>query len=259
MDIVVPIRMVPDPVEELDPNPDGTDIDRDWLEFVVNEFDEHALAEALLLADEGAADSVTVVALDDGLADVDQELYMASAKGADRLVKLEGVPEGLPTTGAASLFAGFLEGEAYDAVFTGVQSPEDRSGQLAGLLASHLDVPHVSVVTSVEAQGGSALVEKEFSGGVTADYEVDLPAVVGVQAAREPPQYVPVSKVRQAMKSADVEAVEADGLGAVAEPGSAVTGLHEPETGEAAEMLDGSADDAVDELFERLAEHGVEV
>lgn len=259
MDIAVPIRMVPDPVEELDPNPDGTDIDRDWLEFVVNEFDDHALAEALLLAEEGAADSVTVVALDDGLADVDQPLYMAAAKGADRLVKLTGVEEGLPTPGAASLFASFLEGEDFDAVFTGVQSPEDRAGQLAGLLGSHLDLPHVSVVTSVEVDGDAAVVEKEFSGGLTADYEVDLPAVVGVQAAREPPQYVPVSMVRRAMKSADIEEVDAGEFGPAADPGSTVTGLHEPETGESAEILSGSAEDAVAAMFEKLDEHGVEV
>lgn len=260
MHIIVPIRHVPDPVEELDPNPDGTDIDRDWIEFVVNEFDDHAIEEALLVTEErDVDDTVTVVALDDGLADVDQTLYMAGAKGVDRLVKLTDVDPGLSTSGAASLFADFLRGEEFDAVFTGVQTPEDRDGQLTGKLASELDLPHVSVITGVAVDGETATVTKEFSGGVTADYGVDLPAVVGIQAATQAPRYVPVSMMRQAMKDADLEVVSAADLGPEAEPGSSVVGLHEPETGESAEILSGPPDEAARQLLEKLDDRGIEV
>lgn len=260
MDIIVPVRMVPDPVEELDPNPDGTDIDRAWIEFVLNEFDDHAIEEALLTKEASDGDvNVTVVGLDTGNGDVDQALYIASAKGADDLVKITDASEGTSTSEAASLFASYLEDRDFDAVFTGVQSAEDRDGQLTGRLASQLDVPHVSVVTAVDAGDGSAVVEKEFSGGVTADYEVDLPAAIGIQAAQEPPRYVPVSQMRGAMKSADIEEVPAGDLDAGDGPGSTVVGLHEPETGEGAEMISGMPDDAVEQLLEVLADNGVEV
>jgi electron transfer flavoprotein alpha/beta subunit len=38
----------------------------------------------------------------------------------------------------------------------------------------------------------------EFPGGVRGEYEVKLPAVLGIQAAEKPPRYVPVAKVRAA-------------------------------------------------------------
>src|SRR6266540_1413830 len=87
MRIVVPVKMVPDLVEELELNGDGTDIDREFLKFVVSEWDDQALEEALLVKEATGAE-VVVVALDDP--DVDQVLYTALAKGADRAVKLTG-------------------------------------------------------------------------------------------------------------------------------------------------------------------------
>ena len=46
------------------------------------------------------------------------------------------------------------------------------------------------------------MVKKEYPGGLTGEMETTLPAVLGVQASDEPPRYVAVSKVRQAMKTA---------------------------------------------------------
>lgn len=259
MDIVVPVRLVPDPVEELEPGPDGTDIDRDWIEFVSNEWADQALEEALLNSEDREDATVTVVALDDGLGDADEVLHRAAAKGADRLVKITDVEPGISTSEAAGLFASFLENEDFDAVFTGVQSAEDRDGQLAGRLASTLDVPHLSVLTSAEIEGDSATAEKEFGGGVTADYTVDLPAVLGIQAAGEPPRYVTIRQIRDAMRSADIEDVAAGDLAAEAGPGTAVLGLHEPETGERAEMISGAPEEAAAEVLEVLEEHGIRV
>ena len=104
MELVVPIRMEPDPVEELDPHPDGDDIDRAWIEFVVNEYDDHAIEEAILIKEALDEDvTVTVVGLDTGHGDLEQTLHMAAAKGADRLQKITDVPEDISTTEAAAV------------------------------------------------------------------------------------------------------------------------------------------------------------
>jgi len=260
MDIAIPVRTVPDPVEELEPGPDGTDIDREWTEFVLNEFDEHAIEEAVLLKERrDEDDTITVVALDDGLADVEQMLYTAAAKGVDRLVRIGEVPAGLSTTQAASIFGSYLADTEFDAVFTGVQSAEDRVGQLAGMLGEDLDVPHISVITEVLVEDGRLEVEKEFAGGVTATYAVETPSVLGIQAASEPPRYVPVSQIRRAMRGADIEEVDVDDLDRGAGPGSEVVSLHEPERGEEAEMIGGSPDEASAEIVEIMGDHGMEV
>ena len=260
MELVVPIRMEPDPVEELDPHPDGDDIDRAWIEFVVNEYDDHAIEEAILIKEALDEDvTVTVVGLDTGHGDLEQTLHMAAAKGADRLQKITDVPEDISTTEAAAVFANYLEQTTYDAVFTGVQSAEDRDGQLAPKLGAELDVPHLSVVTGVDISGDTARAEKEFSGGVAAEYDVDLPAVFGIQSASEPPRYVPVTQVRSAMQSAEIMTRSADELGVDRHPRSEVIGVAEPDTGDRADMIMAPPEQAVEELFDRLEQDGMEV
>jgi len=49
MNLLVPLKMVPDLVEELTLNEAGTGLDRDALTYKLNEFDDQALEEALEL------------------------------------------------------------------------------------------------------------------------------------------------------------------------------------------------------------------
>ena len=51
MKILVLMKMVPDIVEELEVAGDGTSLDQEFLRFIVNERDEYALEQALLLKD----------------------------------------------------------------------------------------------------------------------------------------------------------------------------------------------------------------
>lgn len=233
MNIIVPTKQVPDLVEDLVIDDSGKALDADEIDTKLNEFDEQALEEAICLK-EAAGGTVTVVALDgEG---VDKMLYSALAKGADRAVKLVG-PEPEEVEGnfaLANLFAGALKDLGGDLVLTGVQACDDRDGQFGPLLAALMGMPSISVATHLEAAGGSLKLAKEYSGGLMAKFEVTLPAVVGVQAARQSPRYVPVSKVRQVQQSAKIEEVEVDdGQKAL----SSVVEMSPPETGEGATML----------------------
>ena len=154
MNIIVPIKQVPDLVEELEINSAGTDLDREWLKMKLSEFDDHAMEEALLMKDDQGA-NVTAIALASD--DIDKALFAAAAKGADKLIKVTGV-EGSSTHAAAKAMANVIKDMDYDIVMTGVQAVDDRDGQLAVLMAHYLGVPHVSVVTGVEVSGGSVTV-----------------------------------------------------------------------------------------------------
>jgi len=48
-DIVVIARLVPDLVEELEIAPSGTALDLSWLRLIINEFDNHAIEQAVIL------------------------------------------------------------------------------------------------------------------------------------------------------------------------------------------------------------------
>lgn len=251
MNIIVPIKQVPDLVEELEINSAGTDLDREWLKMKLSEFDDHALEEALLMKDDGGA-NVTAITLDGDA--VDKSLFAAAAKGADRLVKVTGV-SGTSTHEAAKAMANAISGMEYDIVMTGVQAVDDRDGQLAVLLAHYLGIAHVSVVTGVQASGGSVTVLKEYGAGMVAEFEASTPVVLGIQAARETPRYVPVAKVRRASKDANIEEVAAGDLGVDA--GSTVSKMYKPDTGAGAEMLDGSAEDQAGKIVELLNQKGI--
>ncbi len=255
MHIVVPLKQVPDLVEELQIDESGKDLNREWLKYKLNEFDEHALEEALLLKDELGC-QVTAIALE--AEDIDKTLFTAAAKGADKLIKVMGNwGTSLSGHGAAKALASVIKGMQYDLIITGVQAADDRDGQIAVLLAHYLNLPHVSVVTGVRIAEGKALAQKEYSGGMMAEFEVDLPAVLGIQAARETPRYAPVSRVRQAMKQTSIEEIPARDF--VMSAGSSVRRMFKPVTGHGAQMLAGSTEEIIDNLLNVIRERGIKL
>lgn len=253
MRIVVPMKAVPDLVEEFEISDDGTDIDREYLKFVLNEWDDQALEEALLLKDSAGAEVVVVGLADDP--DIEQALYTAIAKGADAGVKLTGAA-GADTHSRAAAFAGYLQGNPADLVITGVQAPDDLDGQLPSALAAHLGQPHVSVVVAVAGDGGGTVsVRQEFSGGRAAELTVTLPAVVGLQASQQAPRYAPITKIRQTMQAGGLTEALAgtDGAG----HGLTVRRMYAPVSSSHAEMLEGSPEDVAEKIADLLRSRGL--
>lgn len=251
MRIVVPLKAVPDLVEEIELTEDGTGIDREYLKFVLNEWDDQALEEALLVKEACGAEVVAVALADDP--DIDQALYTAIAKGADAAVKLTGAAEAdepADTHARAAAFAAYLRDNPADLVITGVQAPDDLDGQLPSALAAHLGWPHASVVVSVESAGDKVRVRQEFSGGRAADLEMILPAVVGLQAARQTPRYAPITKIRQAMQAGELTETSVTPEGG--EHGLTVRRMYVPESTTHAEMLSGEPDEVADKIIELL-------
>jgi electron transfer flavoprotein beta subunit len=253
MNLIVPLKQVPDLVEGLEVDASGKALNREWLKYKINEFDDHALEEALLLKEETGA-TVMAIALESE--DVDKTLYTAAAKGADRLVKVTGsFGESLSTHAAARALADVIAPMSYDLILTGVQAADDRDGQLAGLLAAYLDLPQVSVVTGVRLENRMATVYKEYSGGVMAEFEVELPAVVGIQAARQSPRYAPVSRVRQMMRQANLEEIPAGELKDAA--GIGLRRMFKPERAARAEIVAGSPVEVAEKILQILRQKGI--
>jgi electron transfer flavoprotein beta subunit len=128
MRIVVPIKQTPDLVEELELNDDGTDVDREFLKFVLSEWDDQALEEALLVKEAGGGE---IIVVGFGDPDVELSLYTALAKGADRAVNLTGLGEGwIDSHTRAAALTSWLSGQEVDLVLAGVQAVDDLDGQL---------------------------------------------------------------------------------------------------------------------------------
>lgn len=253
MRIVVPIKQTPDLVEELELNGDETDVDREFLKFVLSEWDDQAIEEALLVK-EASGGEVIVVGFGDP--DVELSLYTALAKGADRAVNLTGLGEGwIDSHTRAAVLAGWLAGQEVDLVMAGVQAVDDLDGQLPPLLAATLGWPHVGVVIGVEGKDNTVVVSQEFGGGKSIRLELQLPGVIGVQAARQPPRYASITRIRQAQQAGGIEEVEVAKPGADA--GITVRRLFAPEKTGHAEMLAGSPEEVADRILDLIRSKGL--
>ncbi len=269
MHIVVPLRTVPDLAEDLELTPDQTDIDREFLSFSLSEWDGQALEEALLLKEAGDA-RVTVVGLTIDH-DIDQALYSALAKGADEAVRLTAAGSGdggeLADAGAeagghvrgtmrrAALIAGYLTDHPADLVLTGVQSVDDLDAQLHSALGGFLPWPHVSAAVSVTAGAGEVAIRQELAGGRAQDLAVRLPGIAGIQAARQAPRYVPVSRLRQAMQAGGITELQVRAAGSV--PGLTVRAMQVAQAGGQAQMLPAEPGGAAAAIAELLRARGL--
>lgn len=253
MNIVVPVKLVPDLVEELNIGSTGLALDTEWIRLIINEFDDHAVEQAILLKERGGG-QVTVIA--PAVEGVDDVLFTAAAKGADRLMKLEGAEEiGSTNHSLSRALAAIIREIGPDLVLTGVQAHNDLDGSVGPLLAEHLGFPYIGYVAGVDRKEDKVVVRKEYPAGLVGEMEVTLPAVLGIQAAEKPPRYIAVSKIRQAMQSASIASQQA----AAADPSGAptVTRMFKPEMAERAAMLEGSPDEVAVRLVDILKQAGV--
>jgi len=252
MKIVVPIKFVPDLVEELTIDPSGVALDTAWLRLIINEFDDHAVEQAILLKERGGGQVIVSTVEADGS---DDFLFTAAAKGADQLIKMTGDFTGVNNHALARAYAELLKELKPDLVLTGVQAHNDLDGSVGPLLAEYLGMPYVGYVAGITLADGSVIARKEYPGGLIAEIEVKLPAVLGIQASEQPPRYVAYSKIRQIMGTAKIEERPIADLNL--DGGVLVSRMFQPEAAERAEMIDGDADTVAEKIVAIIKEAGV--
>lgn len=251
MNILVVLRMMPDLAGELELDAEGTSLDREWIDFQLNDFDDQALEEAILLKDSEGA-KVTALAVGEG---AERVLRMAIARGADEAIQLSMDDDGMILTPQLSAaLKKEIEQRDVSLVLVGVQTPEDIFGQLAPYLGAVLDWPCLSGTNQVTFRDDKLDVAQERGRGMLARYRVALPAVLGVQTATKAPRYVSGSKLRQAAKtpiaSIDNQPGELPGAIAFAQLASP------PDTGQC-ENLGSSAEQIAEKLMELLDSRGL--
>lgn len=259
MDIIVFLKMVPDVVEELVVADTGKSLDTQFLRMKLNDPDDYSLEEALILKEKYGG-SVTVVAME--APEVDEVLFTALAKGVDRIVKIPGDWTGIQAPKIAKILASYFSSTNRQLgpetlVLLGSQAIDDLEGEVAPYLSEILGVPYIGVITGIssDAEKKKVIVVKEFAGGLRGEFELPLPAVIGIQAAEKPPRYVPVAKVRSIMKTAKIETVD------IATPeitsGVSVEKMFIPEAGGKAKMMEGPPEQVSSQVIDLLRECGI--
>jgi len=251
MKIAVPVKFVPDLVEELTIDSGGTALDTSWLRLIINEFDDHSVEQAILLKERGGGQVIVAMTEAEG---ADDFLFASAAKGADQLIKLTGDFNNSNNHALARAYADLLKELKPDLILTGVQAHNDLDGSVGPLLAEYLGMPYVGYVSGLTASGDKVTVRKEYAGGLIAEMEVKLPAVLGIQAAEQPPRYVAYSKIRQVMGTAKIEERAVGDLDLSG--GITVSRMFQPEVAERATMIEGSPEEVADKIIGIFKELG---
>jgi electron transfer flavoprotein beta subunit len=247
------IKQVPDQESVLKINSAETWVVEDNLVFIANESDSYALEEALLLKESQGGEVVVGTMGPERSAQV---LKDALAKGADRALFLQDASfTGLDSRGAATVFARALKEEQFDLILLGLQADDTGDAQLGPMLAEELDLPHVTLVVATELMNGRLKVKQEQEGGWFQHVEVDLPALLTIQSGINKPRYASLRGI-MAMKSKEIKQLGATELGLSAGdliPDQTLTRLYLPPREKETTFLEGTPDEMVSQLVEKLA------
>ena len=140
MKTVVCVKQVRTLGDEVEFTGDERDVDPDYVELAVNEWDTYAVEEALRVKEATGEGEVVVVTV--GGDEAEEALRRCLAMGADRAIRVESEGAGVedPLTTARRLAAAVAP-ESPDLVFTGVQSSDSVQAATGTMLAAFAGPP----------------------------------------------------------------------------------------------------------------------
>ena len=257
MKIVVCVKWVPLTQEvDLEIDAGGKDVRKGMLAYVINEWDNYAIEEAVLLKEqfEGEVTAVTIGGEDD-----EEVLRRCLAMGADRAIRVDPGGRELDSLTLSRILSEVIRGLDGDLILTGVQADDKNEGSVGIMLAEHLGLAHAAVVTGIEPDAAGATVRVELEGGMDEVIKVSFPAVLSIQTGINEPRYVSIMGIRKAAKK-ELKVVKVEDLGLSEEDLSLKTMVEEiflpPET-EGAQILEGDPGTVADEILRIIKERGV--
>ncbi|WP_447003942.1 electron transfer flavoprotein subunit beta/FixA family protein [Saccharothrix isguenensis] len=198
MNIVVLVKQVPDTWSERKLADADHTLDRDSADAVLDEINERAVEEALLLQ-EAHGGEVTVVAM--GPDRATDAIRKALSMGANKAVHVsDEALHGSDVLSTAKVLAkaiGTLDG--FDLVIAGNEATDGRAGAIPAILAELLGVPQVTQVRKVTVEGSTIKAERETDEGVS-HLEASLPVVVSVTEKINEPRYPSFKGIMAAKK-----------------------------------------------------------
>lgn len=261
MDIVVCIKRVPDTSEsEVKIDSSNKDIVQEGLAFKINEADNYALEEALLIK-EKMGGTVTLVTM--GSVEAEETIKMGLAKGADNALRLDD-PAFAGSDGevTARILASALKDMEYNLILTGCIATDNWYSQVGPALAEILGIPHATMVIKEEIEEKKVKAYRELEGGILEVLNIELPAVLSIQTGINEPRYASImgiakaSKKEIALKGINDLGLKEDEVG-VKGSKTSIEKLELPVQDKMAELISGSPEVAAEKLSEILKERGI--
>ncbi|WP_086660665.1 electron transfer flavoprotein subunit beta/FixA family protein [Lentzea kentuckyensis] len=198
MNIVVLVKQVPDTWSERKLTDADHTLDRESADAVLDEINERAVEEALLLQ-EAHGGEVTVIAM--GPDRATDAIRKALSMGADKAIHVsDEALHGSDVLATAKVLAKAIGTvENVDLVIAGNEATDGRAGAVPAIVAELLGLPQVTQLRKVTVEGSTIKGERETDEGV-AFLEASLPAVVSVTEKINEPRYPSFKGIMAAKK-----------------------------------------------------------
>ena len=199
--IVVLIKQVPDTWSERKLSDGDFTLDRDAADAVLDEINERAVEEALLIKERDGDAAGTVTVLTAGPERATEAIRKALSMGADKAVHL--LDPGLhgsdmvQTGWALARALGQVEG--VDLVIAGNEATDGTGGAVPAIIAEYLGLPQLTHLRKVSIEGGKVVGERETDDGVFT-VEASLPAVISVNEKINEPRFPSFKGIMAAKK-----------------------------------------------------------
>ena len=261
MEIIVCVKHVPETAEaEITIDESEKRIKTQDLVFDINEWDDYALEEAVLIK-EKLGGSITAITM--GPENADETLRKCLARGADKAIRLtDKAFENSDAFATAKILHKAIQNLPFDLILTGAQAGDDGYAQVGAILAELLGIPHATMVKKVDVKEGLVRVNRELEGGLEQVMEIKLPAVLAIQTGINEPRYVSIMGVRKAREK-ELRVLSLADLGLeekeVGELVSWITieKMFLPPVEKEAEILTGGPDEVAKKIVETLKARGL--
>ncbi len=182
MKILVCISHVPDTTAKINFSADKKEFLSTGVTFIINPYDEIALARAIELT-EGSGGTVTAIHVGD--ATTDPTLRKALAIGAAEAVRVNAAPKN--SFFVAKQIAEHAKQNSYDLILCGRESSDYNGSSIPMMIAEMLEFPGVSSAKKITVEGSTATIEREIEGGKEV-VVVPLPLVAGASEGMAEPR-----------------------------------------------------------------------
>jgi len=205
MNLVVYITQVPDTAARVKIGADERQIDEQDVTWVVNPYDEFAIEAALQIKEAGEG---TVTAIGVGPERIGTALRSCLALGCDEALHLKTADPVDDPLQQARLVARALTDRPCDLVLTGKQSVDDDTQAQGPMIATLLEMPCVTEITSLELSDGGVEVSREVEGGMQT-LKLVLPALLTTQKGLNEPRYASLKGIMAAKKK-EIATIESE-------------------------------------------------
>ncbi|MGL4306325.1 MAG: electron transfer flavoprotein subunit beta/FixA family protein [Mycobacteriaceae bacterium] len=210
--IVVLIKQVPDTWSERKLTDGDYTLDREAADAVLDEINERAVEEALLIKEAQGGESVVTV-LSAGPDRATDAIRKALSMGADKAIHINDPAlhgsDAVQTAWTLAKALGTVEG--VELVIAGNEATDGRVGSVPAIIAEYLGLPQLTALRKLTLDGNKIVGERETDEGVF-HLEATLPAIVSVTEKINEPRF-PSFKGIMAAKKKQVEVLTLADIG----------------------------------------------